>query len=642
MATNTRAANPLGDDDVESGQDGIQRNAKHGTNYVRDITYKIIPFCCAFLVVFSVGAILISTLAYEKPVPQQATIVISSMLGAFFLLFCIGGIYLYHEKHYPPLTKGPNCPDRPSPSPRNACQTLKAMSRTVRRGTKLMRTTITRKPSSYTGTTTASRLIHHEQEVPDNLEERAISPDTFYAETLRRGDPRGGLGNGNDGRGRRSSPIQQYRVPNRTGGSTQPELITQNDVPGYSYAQSAVSTHQTYSPAPRAPHLTRRPLPNGHLGHAQNPQYSSHLRHVNNPETTQRHRAVGLYPTLANQTHEPRHYPDLPLSASGNTMPPHPGTSVHDEPTGSHAPRAGPPRFYNMVRGGGETGQSPQSITARVMDSIQRLYVGVVEVPDGAASQLVAANPGLYLKLLDPDNLYPCEKNHPPVPHCPVKGNASTSKGHEYGTPQQPAPAYLGATSGTRPQACDAAPSRLSRGSRTTAIPATTPDPFVESACHTEQDPCCRRLRAHDPDRSRWHESAIPQPLTIRKTPRDSQHRDYASFPIDEHEPRSPARDADPLTVTSPTTNRPTPRGPRPPPPRLSRSEPDGDAPGIHQHPYPGPSSSHRRRRRRNGAGSGTGEEEVGGGGGGGGVRSPPKVPSRSSSKGKCVQRGGT
>ncbi|KAI1639676.1 hypothetical protein F4809DRAFT_638270 [Biscogniauxia mediterranea] len=402
------------------------------------------------------------------------------MLGTFFLLFCIGGIYLYHEKHYPPLTKGPNCPDRPEPSLRNPRQTLKAMSRTVRRGTRLMRTTITKKPSSYTGTTTASRLIHHEQEVPDHLQERAISPDTFRAETLRHGDPWDGLGNHNDGRGRPSYSTRQHRESTRAGGAAQPEIITHIDVPRYAYTRHAVSSQQTWSPAPRAPHLTRRPLPNGHLAQPHNPQYSSHLRHVNNSETTQRRTAVGLDPTLASQTHEPRRYPDLPPSASGNTMPPHPGTSVHDEPTGSHTPRAGPVRIYNMARGGGETSQSPQSITARVMNSIQRLYVGVVEVPDGT-SQLVAANPGLYLKLRDPDTIYLCEK-HPSAPHCPGKCPKSTSKGPECRTPQQPAPVYLGVTPRTSPRVCNPAPSasaspRSPISRPTTAVPASAPDP---------------------------------------------------------------------------------------------------------------------------------------------------------------------
>ncbi|KAI1490368.1 hypothetical protein F5X96DRAFT_556286 [Biscogniauxia mediterranea] len=669
MATNTRAVNRLGDDDVELGQDGIQRNAKHNTNYVRDITYKVIPFCCVFLVVFSVGAILISTLAYEKPVPQQATIVVSSMLGAFFLLFCIGGIYLYHEKHYPPLTKGPNCPDRPEPSLRNARQTLKAMSRTVRRGTRLMRTTITKKPSSYTGTTTASRLIHHEQEVPDDLQERAISPDTFRAETLRHGDPWDGLGNHNDGRGRPSSPTRQYRESTRAGGAAQPEIIIHNDVPRYAYTRHAVSSQKTWSPAPRAPHLTRRPLPNGHLAQPHNPQYSSHLRHVNNSETMQRRTAVGLDPTLADQTHEPRQYPDLPPSASGNTMPPHPGTSVHDEPTGSHTPRAGPVRIYNMARGGGgETSQSPQSITARVMNSIQRLYVGVVEVPDGT-SQLVAANPGLYLKLRDPDDIYHlCEKKNPSAPHCPEKRPKSASKGPECRTPQQPAPVYLGVTPRTSPRVCNPAPSASPRN-RPTAVPASAPDPFVE-----QQPPCCAEHDPHpdpDPDRSRWHESAIPQPLTIRKTPRgDRRHPDNnalssSSSSADEHEPPY-SWAATTTIITTTNTSRPTPRGPRPPPPRSSSSSrsvqpPDGNALGIHhhrhhhrhhqhqhQHPCPagagGPSSSsHRWRRqqqRRNGTGARarTREEEEEGQGGGMGLGSAPAVvPSRSSSKGKCA-----
>ncbi|KAL7625145.1 hypothetical protein AAE478_004360 [Parahypoxylon ruwenzoriense] len=104
--------------DLEQGHVGPTVTDKTAY-YVRDITYKVLPFCIMFLVTFSVGAILASTLTFNKPIPHEGTIVISVLLAVFFFFFCIGGIYLYHKKHYPPLTKGPNAPDRPPPQESN-------------------------------------------------------------------------------------------------------------------------------------------------------------------------------------------------------------------------------------------------------------------------------------------------------------------------------------------------------------------------------------------------------------------------------------------------------------------------------------------------------------------------------------------
>ncbi|KAI5924721.1 hypothetical protein F4810DRAFT_663070 [Camillea tinctor] len=320
MATNIGAAN-LPEDDIELGQHRNQHNVTHNRNYVRDITYKIIPFCCVFLVVFSVGAILISTLEYEKPVPQQATIVISSMLGAFFLLFCIGGTYLYHKKHYPPLIKGPNCPDRPEPSSWNPHRTLKTMSRTFRRKTKYVMNTIRKKSSSYSATTTASRLRHHEQEVPDHISVRAISPDTFRAESRRRDCDWDEMEHIHDRR-RQPSPAQGYHEPTRTGRTAHQEPMIRNKIPGSAYPQSAMSSQQAWPSAPRAqqncrtqaPHLTRRPLPNAHLAHPHSPQHASHLRYVNTIRQDDNHLVTtprgtvtaGVDPALADHNHNVR------------------------------------------------------------------------------------------------------------------------------------------------------------------------------------------------------------------------------------------------------------------------------------------------------------------------------------------------
>lgn len=99
--------------ELEEGQPGPDRPRRIG--YVRDITYKIIPFCALFLIIFSAGAILLATLAHNEPIPHQGTVVISILLLVFLLLFCVGSGYLYIKKRYPPLTRGPNAPDRPPP-----------------------------------------------------------------------------------------------------------------------------------------------------------------------------------------------------------------------------------------------------------------------------------------------------------------------------------------------------------------------------------------------------------------------------------------------------------------------------------------------------------------------------------------------
>ncbi|KAI2633876.1 hypothetical protein GGS21DRAFT_490789 [Xylaria nigripes] len=84
----------LVEDDLERGEYG-RYDGSHRTKLVRDMTYKIIPFCGSFLVVFSIGAILVSTLAFNKPIPHQGTLAVSIILLTFFVLFCVGFMYLY-------------------------------------------------------------------------------------------------------------------------------------------------------------------------------------------------------------------------------------------------------------------------------------------------------------------------------------------------------------------------------------------------------------------------------------------------------------------------------------------------------------------------------------------------------------------
>ncbi|KAI0119324.1 hypothetical protein F4814DRAFT_458637 [Daldinia grandis] len=109
MATVVTANQSPGD--LEGGQDRLKSTRR--VSCVRDITYKVIPCCIVSLILISAGGVLIATLAYNKPVPQKPVIVISIMFAIFFFIFGIGGCYLYRMKHYPPLTEGPDAPDRP-------------------------------------------------------------------------------------------------------------------------------------------------------------------------------------------------------------------------------------------------------------------------------------------------------------------------------------------------------------------------------------------------------------------------------------------------------------------------------------------------------------------------------------------------
>ncbi|KAI1104279.1 hypothetical protein F4804DRAFT_352317 [Jackrogersella minutella] len=101
--------------DLEKGHGQVQPSRTRMTNYVRDITYKVIPFCIGFLIVLSAGAILVAALDFGQLIPRKDIVVVAIMLLVLFILFCIGGCYLYIKRRYPPLTKGPNAPDRPPP-----------------------------------------------------------------------------------------------------------------------------------------------------------------------------------------------------------------------------------------------------------------------------------------------------------------------------------------------------------------------------------------------------------------------------------------------------------------------------------------------------------------------------------------------
>ncbi|TRX89106.1 hypothetical protein FHL15_010023 [Xylaria flabelliformis] len=99
MATHSNSGPANGE--IERVGRGAQPDISYSTRAVRDITYKVIPFCSLFLVIFSTGVVITSTFAFDKPVPRQGTIVISSMLLSLFILFSIGFMYLNFRKSWP-------------------------------------------------------------------------------------------------------------------------------------------------------------------------------------------------------------------------------------------------------------------------------------------------------------------------------------------------------------------------------------------------------------------------------------------------------------------------------------------------------------------------------------------------------------
>ncbi|RYP13963.1 hypothetical protein DL767_010485 [Monosporascus sp. MG133] len=98
--------------DLEKGHGKHDGVAAH---YVRDVTYRVIPICAVILVFFSDGAILVCTLAFDKPVPRQGAVGISIMLAVLFFLFGLGGMYGYRKEHYRPVPKVDNGLEQPLP-----------------------------------------------------------------------------------------------------------------------------------------------------------------------------------------------------------------------------------------------------------------------------------------------------------------------------------------------------------------------------------------------------------------------------------------------------------------------------------------------------------------------------------------------
>ncbi|KAI1173685.1 hypothetical protein F4777DRAFT_580685 [Nemania sp. FL0916] len=142
-------------------------NYSNSTRIVRDITYKIIPSCAAFLVVFSVGGALESTFADNKPLPRQATLVISIFLLALTFVFFVGCIYL----RYSPRARIRFGTSTPPNSKRGSKYGLWANVKNFVR--------ILKRFSSQSGSYTGHSRTSSGQIIVDILRDPALSPVTF-------------------------------------------------------------------------------------------------------------------------------------------------------------------------------------------------------------------------------------------------------------------------------------------------------------------------------------------------------------------------------------------------------------------------------------------------------------------------------
>jgi len=87
--------------DLERGTGRRQHRVSFTTYVIWQITYHAVPICGCFLVIFSTGGVLVATLAFDKPIPHGATIMVASMLLTLFIFFCCGRWYLHFRKCQP-------------------------------------------------------------------------------------------------------------------------------------------------------------------------------------------------------------------------------------------------------------------------------------------------------------------------------------------------------------------------------------------------------------------------------------------------------------------------------------------------------------------------------------------------------------
>ncbi|RYP25873.1 hypothetical protein DL768_011637 [Monosporascus sp. mg162] len=116
---------------------GYSKHSQVAAHYVRDVTYRVIPICVVILVFFSDGAILVCTLAFDKPVPRQGVVGISITFAVLFFLFGLGGMYVYPKEHHRPVPKVANGLERPPPETTTQDKNVSVLRTLKKRGKRL-------------------------------------------------------------------------------------------------------------------------------------------------------------------------------------------------------------------------------------------------------------------------------------------------------------------------------------------------------------------------------------------------------------------------------------------------------------------------------------------------------------------------
>ncbi|KAI1419105.1 hypothetical protein F5Y12DRAFT_721129 [Xylaria sp. FL1777] len=155
MAMNPNSGPAEGELEKGVGE-SLVHDTSSSTRFVRAVIYKIVPFLGFSLVVFSVGAILVSTLSFNKPVPHQGALVVSIILLLFFVLFSIGFIYLQFQKCRPHVS------ERANPTGRNVQSTTRKFKRPFGNANNAV-----------------PRLVEDGLVRSDTLQDQAPSPNTY-------------------------------------------------------------------------------------------------------------------------------------------------------------------------------------------------------------------------------------------------------------------------------------------------------------------------------------------------------------------------------------------------------------------------------------------------------------------------------
>ncbi|KAI0108644.1 hypothetical protein GGR51DRAFT_570362 [Nemania sp. FL0031] len=273
----------IAEHDAERGVEGVRlRDTSHSTRVVRDITYKAIPFCAFCLVVFSAGAILVSTLAFDKPIPHKAAIVVSIILLSFFLLFCTGFMYLYFQKLHPPVSKSSGLSRQRSPSDSHVWNHVTSAARRFKK--------FFSRRVSYAGeaNSAAPQAGEGGRTLTDTLRDPAPSPDEYRRGIVQQG----AVAPGQNAICELEEPERQQdllQLPqqrrehrgDRGDRPLQPAGPETNQVPSGRGGNTSIPTHTAYTSHPNQQNSHPNPLPSQENAtgspHRRNPPQSPSL-----------------------------------------------------------------------------------------------------------------------------------------------------------------------------------------------------------------------------------------------------------------------------------------------------------------------------------------------------------------------------